>query len=134
MRRAMGGASPTPAALREQAQAMKVDWNVVLQADAADHGSRHWVNLQRLVQRAVPTVRAALLNSPSPILLVCVGLLARYGLMSLVTEGAGRDVPTVADGKPHVLQGVDMRFVTINVSEQGDVIVGLGAREVRLEP
>ena len=48
--------------------------------------------------------------------------------------GAGRDVPTVADGKPHVLQGVDMRFVTINVSEQGDVIVGPGAREVRLEP
>lgn len=74
------------AALRDQAQTARVDWNVVLLADAADHGSRHWINLQRLVQRALPAVRTALLNSPSPILLVCVGLLARYELMSLVTE------------------------------------------------
>ncbi len=73
-------------ALREQAQSTRVDWNVVLQADAAERGSRHWTNLQRLVQRALPTVRAALLNRPSPILLVCVGLLARYELISLVTE------------------------------------------------
>ncbi|MFM0732830.1 BREX system serine/threonine kinase PglW [Paraburkholderia sediminicola] len=72
--------------LREQAQAARVDWSVVLEADAADRSSRHWINLQRLVQRALPAVRAALLNSPSPILLVCVGLLARYELMSLVTE------------------------------------------------
>ncbi|PWK37655.1 BREX system serine/threonine kinase PglW [Cupriavidus plantarum] len=74
------------AALRNQAQAARVDWNVVLQADAAEHGNRNWINLQRLVQRALPAVRAALLNSPSPILLVCVGLLARYDLMSLATE------------------------------------------------
>lgn len=72
--------------LREQALAARVDWSVVLEADAADRNSRHWTNLQRLVQRALPAVRAALLNSPSPILLVCVGLLARYELMSLVTE------------------------------------------------
>lgn len=110
------------AALREQAQAMKVDWSVVLQADATDHGSRHWVNLQRLVQRAVPTVRAALLNSPSPILLVCVGLLARYGLMSLITEleeHAGRPghtpsawvlLPTSQQGLP-VIDGVAVPLV-----------------------
>lgn len=110
------------AALREQAQAMKVDWSVVLQADAADQGSRHWVNLQRLVQRAVPTLRAALLNSPSPILLVCVGLLARYGLMSLITEleaHAGRPgytpsawvlLPTSHQGLP-VIDGVAVPLV-----------------------
>ncbi len=109
-------------ALREQAQAMKVDWNVVLQADAADRGSRNWVNLQRLVQRAVPTVRAALLNSPSPILLVCVGLLARYELMSLVTEleeHAGRPgstpsawvlLPTSHQGLP-IIDGVAVPLV-----------------------
>jgi hypothetical protein len=74
------------ASLREQAQAARVDWSVVLEADAADRSSRHWTNLQRLVQRALPAVRAALLNSPSPILLVCVGLLARYELMNIVTE------------------------------------------------
>lgn len=109
-------------ALREQALAMKVDWSVVLQADAADRGSRHWVNLQRLVQRAIPTVRAALLNSPSPILLVCVGLLARYELMSLVTEleeHAGRPghtpsawvlLPTSHQGLP-VIDGVAVPLV-----------------------
>ncbi|MEY4562242.1 MAG: hypothetical protein RLZZ618_1519 [Pseudomonadota bacterium] len=110
------------AALREQAQAMKVDWNVVLQADAADRGSRHWVNLQRLVQRTLPSVRATLLNSSSPILLVCVGLLARYELMSLVTEleeHAGRPghtpsawvlLPTSHQGLP-VIDGVAVPLV-----------------------
>ncbi|SEA51026.1 BREX system serine/threonine kinase PglW [Nitrosospira multiformis] len=77
------------AALRDRAQAARVDWNVVLQADAAARDSRHWINLQRLVQRAVPALRAALLTNPSPILLVCAGLLARYELMSLVTELEG---------------------------------------------
>lgn len=110
------------AALREQAQAMKVDWNVVLQADAAERGSRHWVNLQRLVQRTLPSLRSALLNSPSPILLVCVGLLARYELMGLVTEleeHAGRPgytpsawvlLPTSHQGLP-VIDGVAMPLV-----------------------
>lgn len=72
--------------LRQQAQAMKVDWAVVLHADAAEPTSRDWTNLQRLVQRTVPALRAALLHSPRPILLVSPGLLARYGLMHLVTE------------------------------------------------
>ncbi|MFZ7337841.1 BREX system serine/threonine kinase PglW [Comamonas jiangduensis] len=110
------------AALREQAQLMKVNWNVVLHADAADRGSRDWVNLQRLVQRAVPSVRAAVLNSPMPILLVCVGLLARYELMSLVTEleeHAGRPghtpsawmlLPTSYQGLP-VIDGVAVPLV-----------------------
>ncbi len=110
------------AALREQAQAMKVDWNVVLQADAAERGSRHWVNLQRLVQRTLPSVLAALLDSPSPILLVCVGLLARYEMMGLVTEleeHAGRPghtptawvlLPTSHQGLP-VIDGVAVPLV-----------------------
>lgn len=110
------------AALREQAQAAGVDWSLVLLADAADRGSRHWIYLQRLVQRAVPAAQAALLNSPSPILLVCVGLLARYELMSLVTEleeHAGRPgrtpsawvlLPTSQQGLP-VIDGVAVPLV-----------------------
>ena len=101
---------------------MQVDWSVVLQADAAERGSRHWVNLQRLVQRAVPALRQALLNSPSPILLVCVGLLARYELMGLITEleaHAGRPghtpsawllLPTSHQGLP-VIDGVAVPLV-----------------------
>ncbi len=73
-------------ALREQATAARVDWNIVLEADAADRGSRHWINLQRLVQRTLPTLRAALLQGTAPILLVSAGLLARYDLMTLITE------------------------------------------------
>lgn len=110
------------AELKAQASAARVDWNIVLQADAADRGSRNWINLQRLVQRALPAVRAALLNSPSPILLVCGGLLARYELMGLVTEleeHAGRPghtpatwmlLPTTQQGLP-VMDGVPVPLV-----------------------
>jgi len=110
------------AELRTQANVARVDWNMVLQADAADRGSRNWINLQRLVQRAMPAVRAALLNGPSPILLVCGGLLARYELMGLITEleaHAGRPghtpaawmlLPTSQQGLP-VMDGVAVPLV-----------------------
>ena len=110
------------AALREQAAAARVDWNVVLEADAADRGSRHWINLQRLVQRTLPTLRTALLHGTVPILLVSAGLLARYELMTLVTEieeNAGRPdytpcvwllLPTARQGLP-VIDGVALPIV-----------------------
>jgi hypothetical protein len=109
-------------ALREQATAARVDWNVVLEADAADRSSRHWTNLQRLVQRTLPTLRAALLHSTAPVLLVSAGLLARYDLMTLVTrieEHAGRPghtpsvwllLPTTQQGLP-VIDGVAVPIV-----------------------
>ncbi|MFZ4859791.1 MAG: BREX system serine/threonine kinase PglW, partial [Desulfuromonadaceae bacterium] len=80
-------------ALRAQATAAKVDWNKVLSADAAEPGSRDWTNLQRLVQRTLASLRPVLLESANPLLLTNAGLLARYGLISLVTEiesAAGR--------------------------------------------
>ena len=72
--------------LRDQARALKVDWNLVLQADAAAPGSRDWINLTRLVQRSLPLVRQRLLDADRPILLVHPGLLARYQAMGLVEE------------------------------------------------
>jgi serine/threonine protein kinase len=98
-------------ALREQAIAARVDWNLVLEADAADHASRHWVNLQRLVQRTLPTLRAALLHGSTPILLVNAGLLARYDLMTLVTEiqqcaGRSGQTPSVWLLLPSARQGM----------------------------
>ena len=74
------------------------------------------------MQRTLPSVRAALLDSPSPILLVCVGLLARYEMMGLVTEleeHAGRPghtptawvlLPTSHQGLP-VIDGVAVPLV-----------------------
>ncbi len=109
-------------ALREQATAARVDWHVVLEADAADRGSRHWINLQRLVQRTLPTLRAALLQGTAPILLISAGLLARYDLMTLITEveeHAGRPghppsvwllLPTTHQGLP-VIDGVAVPIV-----------------------
>jgi serine/threonine protein kinase len=110
------------AALREQAATARVDWNLVLEADAADRGSRHWINLQRLVQRTLPTLRATLLQGAAPLLLVSVGLLARYELMTLVTEieeNTGRPgrtpsvwlmLPTAHQGLP-VIDGVAVPIV-----------------------
>lgn len=86
--------------LREHASAAGItDWNVVLRADAAERASRDWVNLQRLVQRALPNVRAGLLQSPAHILVVSAGLLARYDLMSVISEmestaGRGGQTPS----------------------------------------
>jgi serine/threonine protein kinase len=109
-------------ALHEQAAAARVDWNVVLEADAADRSSRHWINLQRLVQRTLPTLRTALLQSTAPILLVSTGLLARYDLMTLITEveeRAGRPghtpsvwlmLPTANQGPP-LIDGVAVPIV-----------------------
>lgn len=79
--------------MQQQAAAARVKWDVVLQADGASRESQDWQKLLRLVQRVVPTVRQALLHSPDPLLVVHCGLLARYGLMSLLTElesSAGR--------------------------------------------
>ncbi|MBC7619998.1 MAG: BREX system serine/threonine kinase PglW, partial [Candidatus Saccharibacteria bacterium] len=67
-------------ALRIEATAARVDWNIVLHADAAEPGSRDWTNLQRLVQRTLTTLKSILLDSSAPVLLTNVGLLARYKL------------------------------------------------------
>ncbi len=85
--------------LHTQADALRADWATVLRADAADSSSRDWRNLLSLVQRAVPALRKALLESTQPLLVVNAGLLARYDLLSLVTEletAAGRPGRTPA--------------------------------------
>lgn len=109
-------------ALRAEATAARVDWNIVLRADAAEPGSRDWANLQRLVQRTLTTLKPMLLNSAAPLLMTNVGLLARYGLMSIVTEietSAGRPgntpsvwllLPTHKQGLP-VIDGIPVPLV-----------------------
>ncbi len=75
------------AQLHLEARAAKIsDWNIVLRADAAEQGSRDWIYLQRLVKRALVTIKPMLLGSARPMLLTNVGLLARYDLMTLVTD------------------------------------------------
>jgi serine/threonine protein kinase len=119
------------AALREQASTARVNWSAVLEADAAERGSRHWSNLQRLVQRTLPALRATLLQGTSPILLVSAGLLARYKLMTLIAEveeTAGRPghtpnvwlmLPTAHQGLP-VIDGVAVPIVN-NMQNAGSL-------------
>ena len=109
-------------ALRAEADRARVDWAMVLRADAAEPGSRDWTNLQRLVQRTLASLKPLLLDNPAPLLLNNVGLLARYDLMALVTEmeaSAGRPghtpnvwllLPSHQQGLP-VIDGVSVPLV-----------------------
>ena len=58
------------------------DWAVVLKADAAEHNAKHWQNLQRLVQRALPAMSEEIRRAGEPILLTEPGLIARYNLVT----------------------------------------------------
>lgn len=68
-------------ALHTTAQAAKVDWQVVLAADAAEPTSRDGQNLRRLVSRALPTLEQDLLATEGTVLLSEPGLLGRYDLL-----------------------------------------------------
>ena len=63
---------------------MRIDWQVVREADGAPPGSRDWHNLLRLVSMVVPTIEGELLAATQPVLLVHPGLLARYGQMGVL--------------------------------------------------
>jgi hypothetical protein len=73
-------------ALRQQSDELKVNWNVVLMADGAAPTSADWGRLMRLVHKTLPRVKQALLDATTPVLLVNSGLIARYGLMSLIDD------------------------------------------------
>jgi hypothetical protein len=85
-------------ALREAADTRKVDWSLVLRADAAERASRDWTNLQRLVSFALPTVEQDILGAEVPLLLVDVGLFGRYDLMDRLQQL--RDSSGTASGPP----------------------------------
>lgn len=71
-------------ALRSAAENAKVDWKIVLQADAAPPASRDATNLQRLVDRALPQVEKQLLGHEGSMLLTQPGLLARWDRLGLL--------------------------------------------------
>ena len=78
-------------------QEKRIDWRIVLRADAvqaAERGaSRDWANLQRLVGSVMPRVQAELAASSRHVLLTNPGLLARYdrlGFLNDLREAAGR--------------------------------------------
>jgi hypothetical protein len=85
-------------AMREEAEARRVRWPVVLAADATPRGSRDFQNLLRLVGFAAPKIQARILALREPALLVHPGLLARYDLMKILVEA--RDASGTKSGPP----------------------------------
>lgn len=76
--------------MRAFATEKRIDWPIVLRADAVPSaerpGSKDWGNLQRVVKAVLPQVKAELARSPRHVLLTNPGLLARYGQMELLGE------------------------------------------------
>jgi hypothetical protein len=119
--------------MQQQAVAARVKWDLVLQADAAARDSPGWRYLQHLVQRVLPVLRQALLQSPEPLLIVHCGLLARYGLMPVLAEleaSAGRPqhtpcawllLPASAPGLP-TIDGAPVPLVSNLAHPQGLVL------------
>jgi hypothetical protein len=84
-------------AMHAKAKELRVDWPVVLDADAASNSSREWMMLGRLASVAAPAVQAALASLDRPTLLLHPGTLARYGLLPLLQplQELGRRGPAV---------------------------------------
>jgi hypothetical protein len=74
------------AAMRDQAQALKVSWPLVSRADGGGPAGADWNRLLQLVNRAIPSARDRILAQTRPVLLVDLGLLGRYRLQGLLTD------------------------------------------------
>lgn len=70
--------------MHELAAKLKVDWQVVLRADAAPRDGQDWRNLMNLVSRCAPIIEDRLSRSDKTLLLVYPGLLARYQRLDLL--------------------------------------------------
>lgn len=70
-------------ALREKADENKVNWDLVLKADANRSG-QDWNNLMRLVQMALSSIETHLLSRKKHILCLYAGVIARYNAIDLL--------------------------------------------------
>jgi serine/threonine protein kinase len=73
-------------ALREEAEELEVDWNIIEQADGTDPSSQDWKNLLQLAAQAGPRITEALAQQRDHLLLVHPGLIARYDMMSILEK------------------------------------------------
>ncbi len=73
-------------AARDLAAAEEIDWQVVLDADAADRGSFDWEQLTDLVREGLVPRWNDALSSPAPLLITHAGPLMRYGMADRLSE------------------------------------------------
>jgi hypothetical protein len=82
---------------------LRVDWNKVVQADAAPPESRDWQRLLQLARMTMPRVEKNLFTADAFLLICYAGVLARYdgmGLIDALRDRAGR--PADVGGIPGV--------------------------------
>jgi hypothetical protein len=86
--------------MRQQAEALKAEWNVVVRADAAPRDSQDWRNLMILVSRVIPSLEQELLSTEGTALLMYPGLLARYGHLDVLERLRDRILSPTGTGGP----------------------------------
>jgi serine/threonine protein kinase len=88
-------------ALRQAADAVGADWNVVVNADATDYRSEDWRNLNHLIaSKVIPQVEKSLLQdnvTSQTVLTYNLNWLERYGQVVMLT----RIAQAVQDGRLH---------------------------------
>ena len=72
------------AALRREAEAMKIKWEVIARADAAGPGTRDWEHLLKLAASAARRIEEELKARQGSTLVIYPGLLGRYGQLSVL--------------------------------------------------
>jgi hypothetical protein len=114
-------------ALRQEADALEIDWKTIEQADGADRSSQDWHNLMHLVARVAPKVTADLCNRTKHLLMVHPGLLSRYDQMAILEtlrDKVGHDVPCpglwvlVATDEQHDMPMLDHAEIPLITSGQ----------------
>lgn len=106
------------------------DWQVVLRADAAERSSRDWLNLQRLVQQALPAMAAEILAAGQPVLLTDPGLLARYELIGSWLADLRRQLMEASSQSGQALHGLALLIAADaqhNAAMIDDALVPTGA-------
>ncbi len=74
-------------ALRQAADEVGADWNVVIAADAAPSQSADWRNLNRLIDaKVIPKVEQALVQGDTTVLAYHLNWLQRYGQVVMLTR------------------------------------------------
>jgi hypothetical protein len=85
-------------ALRNAAEEVGADWNVVVNADAASLQSADWRNLNHLIaSKVIPEVEQALIQGDKTVLAYHLNWLQRYGQVVMLT----RVQQAVQDGRLH---------------------------------
>jgi len=76
--------------MKQYALERKIDWQVVERADAVPpgerSGNRDWNNLLRVVHAVLPRATAEIAEASRPVLLMNLGLLARYERLSVLSD------------------------------------------------